>query len=262
MSKTPEFRSPTLNTDPPRKTPKRKSFYLPIVGVVLVGSVLALIAVFMIAGTRKTVVQSNLRQIGLACHNYESARMELPSNTPKRGAENGLSWRVKILPQINKECGKLFGEFHHDEPWDSPHNMKLIASMPDVFKHPVLQSGLPEGHTVFQMPTSSPEDRVQAIQVEGRRGRSLRRITDGPQHTVLVLETNAQSAVPWTQPVDWRFDASNPKKNLGDAFSGGTYIAMGDCSVHFLETENITDELFTHMITPTDGKIVQILKKK
>ncbi len=45
-----------------------------------------------------------------------------------------LSWRVALLPFLDKQ--DLYDEFHHDEPWDSPHNLKLVDKMPKVFRSP------------------------------------------------------------------------------------------------------------------------------
>ena len=72
---------------------------------------------------RRVSCSNNIRQLGLACHNYESARMELPSSgiaasrwwfmdwvlfkgaTPKQPQglpEEGAGWTVSILPFIEQ----------------------------------------------------------------------------------------------------------------------------------------------------------------
>ena len=48
---------------------------------------------------------------------------------PKAG---GLSWRVALLPYIEEET--LYKGFKLDEPWDSPHNIKLLPRMPKMYK--------------------------------------------------------------------------------------------------------------------------------
>src|SRR5207253_9743746 len=42
-----------------------------------------------------------------------------------------LSWRVALLPFLEQDA--LFREFKLNEPWDSPHNKKLLAKMPKVY---------------------------------------------------------------------------------------------------------------------------------
>lgn len=73
--------------------------------------------------------RDKLRKIVLAMWQYQRKWGAFPS-AYKRGQP--LSWRVHILPFLGYE--DLHGEFKLNEAWDSPHNKKLIAKMPDVFK--------------------------------------------------------------------------------------------------------------------------------
>ena len=65
---------------------------------------------------RRTVCQNNLKQIGLACHNYESANMNLPSAGAEGGARDSnqgwrksyvgteiLGWGCQILPFVEQQ---------------------------------------------------------------------------------------------------------------------------------------------------------------
>ncbi len=108
------------------------------------------------AAARRMQSQNNLRQIGLALHNFESTFKRLPADkdfllNSKSGGkmEPNLSWRVHILPYIEQNA--LYQEFHLDEAWDSPHNIKLLERMPDVFRHPYANTK--PGYTVYQQPT-------------------------------------------------------------------------------------------------------------
>ena len=83
----------------------------------------------------------NLKRIGLALHNYQSAEGHFPAAaiTGKDGKPL-LSWRVAILPYLEdydgRGCEDLYKAFRLDEPWDSPHNKPLLARMPAVFAAP------------------------------------------------------------------------------------------------------------------------------
>ena len=77
---------------------------------------------------------NNLKQIGLALHNFHSANDHFPADIRGKDGKPLLSWRVSILPFIEQQA--LFQEFHQDEPWDSPHNKALIARMPATFSVP------------------------------------------------------------------------------------------------------------------------------
>jgi RNA polymerase sigma factor (sigma-70 family) len=80
----------------------------------------------------RLLVRRNLKTLALAVLNYNDACGYLPP--PAITDKNGkplLSWRVAILPFIEQEA--LYKQFKLDEPWDSPHNKKLLARMPKVF---------------------------------------------------------------------------------------------------------------------------------
>jgi hypothetical protein len=73
-----------------------------------------------------------IRQIGIAIHNYENDHGHLPQ--PAIYSKDGqplLSWRVALLPYLEEQ--ELYNQFHLDEPWDSPHNIQLLARRPDLY---------------------------------------------------------------------------------------------------------------------------------
>ena len=84
---------------------------------------------------RRAQCHNNLRQIGLAMHNYASANDAFPRSaiTDKQGKAL-LSWRVAILPYIDQQT--LYQKFKLDKPWDSPHNKALLKEMPSTYLCP------------------------------------------------------------------------------------------------------------------------------
>ena len=85
-----------------------------IIGV-LIGLLLAAVQRVREAANQ-TACRNNLKQIGLAMHNYHSVNnaFPMPAIVDKDGKPL-LSWRVAILPFI--ERGELYNKFHTDEPW-------------------------------------------------------------------------------------------------------------------------------------------------
>src|SRR5262249_19251820 len=84
---------------------------------------------------RRSQCTNNLKQIGLAMHDYHRAHGTFPpaySTSPD--GKPLLSWRVHILPFLGQKA--LYDEFHKDEPWDSEHNKTLISRMPAVYTCP------------------------------------------------------------------------------------------------------------------------------
>ncbi len=84
---------------------------------------------------RRTTSNNNLKQIGLALHNFHSTQEHFPARAYSRTEGKPLlSWRVLILPFI--EQADLYSKFRLDEPWDSENNRKLIPLMPAIYQNP------------------------------------------------------------------------------------------------------------------------------
>ena len=111
---------------------------------------------------RRAQCVNNLKQIGLANHNYHSANNVFPMQaiTDKDGKPL-LSWRVAILPYIEQQ--ELYNKFKLDEPWDSPNNKPLIKEMPKAYLCPGRRKPEP-GHDDL------PRLRGQGGHVRGGRG--------------------------------------------------------------------------------------------
>src|SRR5206468_6219088 len=81
---------------------------------------------------RRAQCVNNLKQIGLAMHNYHSSKDSLPpSAIVDKDGKPLLSWRVAILPYIEQQ--PLYDKFKLDESWDSPNNRQLLKYMPAVY---------------------------------------------------------------------------------------------------------------------------------
>ena len=195
---------------------------------------------------RRTTSMNNLKQMALACHNYESGHSHFPAQA--NYDENGkplLSWRVHILPFV--EQNELYKQFHLDEPWDSDHNKQLIAKIPPVYQSPNV--AVAQGKTVYL-----------GIAGEGgifsKKGSKLGEITDGTSNTAMMVEVNPELAVEWTKPQDYECDAKDPLKGLGKVQIGGFLTAFCDGSTHLVV--NSTDpENWRNITQKNDGNIVR-----
>jgi prepilin-type N-terminal cleavage/methylation domain-containing protein len=80
---------------------------------------------------------NNLKQIGLACHNYESAKGSLPPS--RRGVAEGPSWAWLLLPYLEQE--NLYKQW--PEGWPYPGvapgqaDQADLATMKSVLGTPV-----------------------------------------------------------------------------------------------------------------------------
>jgi len=73
----------------------------------------------------------NLKQIGLAVHNFIGATGHFPSDVRDKDGKALLSWRVHLLPFVEELA--LYKRFKMDEAWDGPTNKPLVEKMPKLF---------------------------------------------------------------------------------------------------------------------------------
>ncbi len=201
---------------------------------------------------------NNLKQIGLALHNYNDAHGRLPTNVYGPKGELLLSWRVQILPYLEQD--NLYRQFKMDEPWDSENNKKLIEQMPKVFQAP--ERNHPKGQTFYQ--SFIGPDPVKGVRPKGVFGRPwhlrgdktgirIVDIHDGSSNTIAVIE--AGDGVVWTKPDDLPFGGAVPP--LGEKRWKTTPALRFDGSV-FLCPTDLKPETFWALVTTNGGEVVDI----
>ncbi|HKB37300.1 MAG TPA: DUF1559 domain-containing protein, partial [Gemmataceae bacterium] len=169
----------------------------------------------------------NLRQLAIAMTNYNAAYNSLPLHAIySKDGQPLLSWRVALLPFIEPDL-TLYKQFNLDEPWNSPHNKKLLAKMPRYYAPPGKTAPGP-GLTYYQVFVG------KGSVFEGQRKLSLEAIekADGNPNTLLLVE--ARKPVPWTSPEDLPFEASKPLPRVGELFPDGFHAAFCDNSTLFI----------------------------
>jgi uncharacterized protein (TIGR03067 family) len=170
----------------------------------------------------KTKSSNNLKQLALATIHYaDTNKRRLPG--PAIMSKDGkplLSWRVAILPFIEQE--HLYKQFKLNEPWDSPHNRKLLARMPKVYA-PV-RGKTKEPHSTYYQAFVGPGAAFE----HGKQIRYPAGFPDGTSNTIMLAEGG--EAVPWTRPADLPFDPKKPLPRLGGLFPDGLHVAMFDGS--------------------------------
>ncbi|MCA9230040.1 MAG: DUF1559 domain-containing protein [Planctomycetales bacterium] len=192
---------------------------------------------------RRNTSMNNMKQIMLALLNYESAFGHFPAHANyDNDGKPLLSWRVHILPFLEQQ--NLYDAFHLDEPWDSEHNQKLIARMPELFVDP--SSGL-----------SPEEGKTHYLGVSGKgyafdgtdRELRMKEFTDGLSNSIMILQVEDDRATTWTKPDDWQLDKQKPLKGLTGSMHPGTFLA-GFADGHVRSFPLDTDPVvFQHMLT-------------
>ena len=185
--------------------------------------------------------RNNLRQIGLAMHNFHDSYSHFPANDRGGTEAVGLSWRVHILPYLDEY--KLYGEFHLDEPWDSEHNEALIPRMPKIYG--TSAEGKTSIHVFVGEGTPFGEKPIK-----------MQDITDGTSNTIMYVKAGDDTADIWTKPTGLTFEKENPIAalgNIGDFFD----VGLIDGSVRRLP-KTIDAATLGNLILHNDGNLVEI----
>jgi hypothetical protein len=85
---------------------------------------------------RRMVCSNNLKQLGLALHNYHQTYGCFPPAyvADEDGRPMHHSWRVLVLPFLEQQ--QLYDQYRFDEPWDGPNNRKLAENVISIFHCP------------------------------------------------------------------------------------------------------------------------------
>jgi hypothetical protein len=201
----------------------------------------------------RSAAMNDLKQIGLAIHNYASFHSSelLTSAIYSKDGKPLLSWRVAILPFIEQDG--LYTQFKLDEPWDSPHNKKLLAKMPKTYAPKVDTTRQPYStyYRVFTGPDTLFDPKLARVN-KGKDARfKMDKVPDGTANTILLVE--AAEAVPWTKPDELVVEPKKPLPKLGGQFREGFLVLMLDGSVR-LVNKKVTEKTLRNAINPNDGE--------
>jgi hypothetical protein len=178
----------------------------------------------------------NLRQISDALLQYYEANKHFPpAAIYSKDGKPLLSWRVAILPYLGLD--NLYKEFHLDEPWDSPHNLKLSAVPVAVYLPTNSKSNMTPDKKSFVTQYVVPVGPGTIF--EGKEGMSKKEINGS--RTILALEVDEDGAVIWTKPDDLPYDPQTPNKSLSK--KNGFYAIFCNGSVEPVQTSTAADEL-------------------
>lgn len=195
---------------------------------------------------QRSQATNNLKQLGLAMHNFHDTFQGFPAAAEKdQDGKPLLSWRVRLLPFIDQQA--LFNRFHMDEPWDSPHNKELIKLIPPTLVAPGSKAG--EGKTNY---VALLHEKAVFHDEAGTRIRDIR---DGTSNTIMIVEADDDHAVIWTKPDDLELDEKKPHAGLGKLRKDGFLAAMCDGAVHFIPS-TVTPKTLLKLIFRDDGQVI------
>lgn len=215
---------------------------------------------------------NNLKQIGLAFHNYADAyRSFPPAAVIGPDGRPWHSWRVLLLPFLEET--KLYEQYDFSEPWDSPKNAAVAAKIVDVYRDPARPGDEPltgyaaiVGKEALFTPESvrmQAKDDFPACLTRGKRP-FFPQVTDGTSLTMAFATVPAERKIPWTKPddivVDGDFPGIGKPAGIGtvDIGTGAGPVALtlfADGAVHMLAPATDRD-LLSKLITRAGGEVV------
>jgi hypothetical protein len=190
---------------------------------------------------------NNLKQLGLAMHNYHDVNRQFPSavSTNPQVRHPNLSWRVDLLPYI--EYDNLYKQIRRDEPYDSPHNRQFWSQMPKVYAAPGADPS--QGKTRYQI-FAGPNTPLHGSKP------TIFAITDGTSNTILIAEAGRE--VNWMAPEDIPFQQSPggfPGSNLGDPGNSSFQAVLCDGSTREFP-KTINPITLQNLIMSNDGNLI------
>ena len=178
---------------------------------------------------RRSACKNNLKQIGIALHNYVDVHGALPPAYTVDENGNPLhSWRTLILPYLNQK--PLYDRIDLSKPWNDPANAEAFHSHIPQYHCP--SDDGPANHTTY---LAIVGENHSFHPVEPRR---LSEISDSRMETLLVIEAGPSQAVHWMAPMDadeGMLLSISPTAELPHA--GGFQALLADGSVYFLQAD-------------------------
>lgn len=264
MSTLPPRRTNSKGNSAPVARPQKRSSNTKTILLIVGGVFLALflgvagVVAFVVVPTiremreaeRMSVAKNNLKQMGLAAHEFHDIYWHFPPLAPAEWDDSErppMSWHATILPSI--EQGNVYLGIEQKKAWDDPVNRRMFQWEVSTFLHPRNEmktdaAGYAVTHFVHNTGL-----------VRRERGMKIGQITDGSSSTMMAGEINAAFPA-WGDPSNGR-DGANGFAGGPTAFgSTGKQVAvlMADGSVRLVDP-NLDAQVARRIATPDDGEL-------
>lgn len=198
-------------TEPPQQVKAEFGGFESLVGGIIALALLFVLFAFFISQWQRshremlsrTQCRNNLKQLGLALHNYHDQYGSFPpAFVTDANGRPMHSWRILVLPFIEQQ--KLYEQYSFDEPWNGPNNIKLQDKMPAAFRCLSFTDGVAEGsleHKQLSRLSNYAAITGSGCTFDGDSATQLDQFTDGANSTLAMVEVQ-QYAVHWMSPED------------------------------------------------------------
>ncbi|ADG68243.1 protein of unknown function DUF1559 [Planctopirus limnophila DSM 3776] len=204
--------------------------------IVALGVIVALVLFLMPAtrrgreAARRTQCRNNLKQIGLALHNYHDQHGVFPPAFTVDAAGKPLhSWRTLILPYLDQAA--LYDSIDLSKPWDDPANAHAKETALACYR--CRSSMLPAGMTTY-------------VGVVGEQNffspNHPRKLSEFPPdktfQLIAIFERDDQRAVHWMSPEDGTAaELLTPPADRKTVHTGGFNSLLANERVYFVSKD-------------------------
>ncbi|WP_459554983.1 DUF1559 family PulG-like putative transporter [Lacunimicrobium album] len=230
-----------------------------VVGLIAIALILPAIQQERNGGPRN-YLKNDLKQMGIAIHNYHDTYQSLPLSTRSSEGAAMHGWQTSILPFV--EQLELYESIDLSQPWDSQVNRQAFQTVVPGYLRRSGDHNLPR-KTVFQdvdpntgyaLTNFSANKNV----IDFASAMTFLQITDGLSNTLLMGEIRDNSP-PWGQPGNGRdltLGINKSPQGFGGYRNDGANFMLADGGVRFV-SEKIDPKVLEALATPTGGETVR-----
>jgi prepilin-type processing-associated H-X9-DG protein len=222
---------------------------------------------------RRTQSRNNMKQMGLALHNYHDVFNSFPRGTIENedleNPEERLSWMVEILPYMDQAA--VYNNIDRALGSQAQENQESLTVAIPQYLNPSqtvrIAGGL--GESDYVGIAGIGEEELTGEEVTAKSGVfgynrqiGIRDITDGTSNTMMVIDVSKNMG-PWGAggPSTIRALTKAPYINgpdgLGGTHRGGGMVLFADGSVRFI-SEEVDDEVMEGISTIQGGEVVEV----
>ncbi|MCA9050906.1 MAG: DUF1559 domain-containing protein, partial [Planctomycetaceae bacterium] len=218
---------------------------------------------------RRTQSRNNLKQIGLAMHNYHDVFSHFPQGTvdnPDLKPEQRLSWVGSLLPFLEQVA--LYNQIDQKSAWNAGPNLRISQTRIPVFQNPSQTRPANQPASIDYVGISGIGPNSAELPITDRkvgifgfhRKTKIRDITDGTSNTIAVADA-AEPGESYLKggTATIRGFSQQPYVNgpdgIGSPHPGGFQVLFADGSVRFV-SENTDPQTLEALATIHGGERV------
>lgn len=187
---------------------------------------------------RKANSKNNLKQFGLALHNYHDTHRCLPQGGIIREDDVAMhGWMMMIIPFLDQN--NLTSKINFNVPWDSPHNLT-------VYEIPIPAYQIPGVDIHFTSTGYGLTQYLGNLNLLHRNSHvTFDQMENGDANTWLIGEV-AGNYQPWGYPFNWRPLGTKlcaGPESFGHPPWDGGHLLFADCRVAFFSDDTAPEIL-------------------